>query len=180
MKRKDAQTGALVRKAAAGDEGAFAELVRRHEGPALRLAQSITRDRAEAEDAVQEAFLRAYRNLERFDPERPFGPWIMKIAANRALSRSARRSKHRALEADPAPAEEPGLDAALTRKEELRRVQDAVAALPPLDRAIIGLRYEQGLKVSDISRSLGLTLSAAKVRLFRARERLMKLLGGRQ
>jgi len=170
----------LIRRAIGGDQGAFGELIRRYEGAAFRLALRITGSRADAEDCVQEAFLRAYRALARFEQGRPFGPWILRITANRAMTRAGRRKKERPLaEAERLPEAGPEMDAALGNKEELEHLRLAVSALPPQDRAIIGLRYEEGLKVAEISRVLGLTLSAAKVRLFRAREKLMRILEDR-
>lgn len=162
----------LVLRARDGGERAFAELVRRYEAAVFRLALRITGDRADAEDAAQEAFLRAWRALGRFDPERPFGPWVLKIAANRALSKVEQRRPKAALEEAAEVAE-------TTRdREPGERLREALAGLSALDRAILSLRYEDGLPLADIAATLGILEGAAKVRLFRARERLMGLLGG--
>lgn len=158
-------------KARAGDESAFAELVRAWLPAAYRVARQITRDPAEAEDAVQEAFLRAHRALHRFDPARPFGPWILTIAARRALTRARRRRRDAPLEAAAAAAEP-----AAPREAGL---SDALDELSPADRAILVLKYKEGLSVSEIARALDIGEPAVKVRLFRARERLMKRLAER-
>lgn len=167
----------LVRRTLAGDAAAYAELLRRFEGAALRLALRITGDRSEAEDAVQEAFLRAYRSLARFDPERPFGPWLLKIAANRALTRAGRRRTERPLDeaagvADPAP----GPESTLAGQEDLARVREALTRLSPGERAVLSLHYEEGLPLAGAAEILGITENAAKVRLFRARQSLLALL----
>jgi len=153
---------------------AFGELVRSFESSVLRLAARITGDPAEAEDAAQEAFLRAYQALPRFDPDRPFGPWIMKIAANRALTRAARRNKDIPLD-ETAPG--PDFEQEQADRNEVERLRHAVAGMPPSDRAVLSLRYDSGLPLSEIAHTLGIGLSAVKVRLFRARRRLMRLMG---
>lgn len=161
----------LAVRAQNGDEAAFAELVRRYQGAVFRLALRITGDRADAEDAAQEAFLRAWRAMGRFDPERPFGPWVLRIAANRALTKVERRRPQTSLEEAAHVAE--------TTRDPMdgERLRQALGNLPPLDRAILSLRYEDGLSVADIAGTLGILEGAAKVRLFRARERLMGLWG---
>ncbi|MFA5137829.1 MAG: sigma-70 family RNA polymerase sigma factor [Elusimicrobiota bacterium] len=164
----------LVLRARSGDEMAFGELVRSFEAAVLRLAARITGDPAEAEDAAQEAFLRAYQALPRFDPDRPFGPWIMKIAANRALTHAAHRRKDVPLD-ESAPG--PDFEKEQADKSEAERIKSAVAGMPPSDRAVLSLRYDSDLPLSEIARTLGIGLSAVKVRLFRARQRLMRLMG---
>jgi len=169
-------TKSLVLRTLEGDDAAFGELVRRYEGSAMRLALSITRNPAEAEDAVQEAFWRAYKALPRFDPARPFGPWLLKITANRALSRASRRRPEAPLEeaVEVAEAGRPDDD----RGPDIERLKRALGELSPGDRAVLSLRYDQNLPLADIARTIGLKLGAVKVRLFRARERLLRLLKG--
>ncbi|HAH06088.1 MAG TPA: RNA polymerase subunit sigma-70 [Elusimicrobia bacterium] len=157
----------LVLRAKAGDEKAFAELIALHGKAAYRLALAITGDPADAEDAAQDAFLRAFRALERFDAERPFGPWILKIAANRALTRAGRRRRERPLE------EAMEMPEPTAVKEDLESLRRGLDELDPLDRSLLALRYEAGLSVAAIAEALGIREGAAKVRLFRARQRLM-------
>lgn len=166
----------LVLRTLGGDDSAFGELVRRYEGLAMRIALRITRNPAEAEDAVQEAFLRAYKALPRFDPRRPFGPWLLKIATNRALSR-ARRLRPQASLDEALEVPERGGPQAGTGPD-VERLQKALGDLSPRDRAVLSLRYDQGLPLADIARTIGLKLGAVKVRLFRARERLLELFQG--
>lgn len=173
----EADTRELARRARDGDDRAFGELIRRYEGAVFGLALRITGSRAEAEDAAQEAFLRAYRALPRFDPERPFGPWILKIAANRALSRAGRRKREAPLDEAAEVREEKGMETAQSEREDVERLRRAMADLAPADRMIISLKYDQGLKLAEIADILGVREGAAKVRLFRARERLMLSLG---
>ncbi|MDE2292059.1 MAG: sigma-70 family RNA polymerase sigma factor [Elusimicrobia bacterium] len=160
----------LVLRARGGDRTAFGELVRRYEAAVFRLALRITGRRADAEDAGQEAFLRAWQALGRFDPGRPFGPWLLKIAANRALTAVERRRAGAGLE-EAAEVAEDERDA-----EAGDRLRTAMSSLAPLDRAILSLRYEDGLSVAQVAETLDILEGAAKVRLFRARERLMGLL----
>jgi RNA polymerase sigma-70 factor (ECF subfamily) len=171
----DEDTRSLVLRTLEGDDAAFGELVRRYEGSAMRLAMAITRNPSDAEDAVQEAFWRAYKALPRFDPARPFGPWLLKITANRALTRARRRRPEAPLEEALAV---PEAGRAEDRGPDLERLKQALGALSPGDRAVLSLRYDQDLPLSDIARTIGLKLGAVKVRLFRARERLLKLLKG--
>ena len=164
----------LVLKAQAGDAEAFAELVRRYEGAVFRLALRITGTREDAQDAAQETFLRAYRGLSRFDPQRPFGPWLLKIAANRALSKAGRRRNTAPLDEAMQMREETGREDAA--RDELESVRCAMTDLAPADRAILALRYEEGMKVAEIARTLDIQQGAVKVRLLRARERLMRVM----
>lgn len=163
---------ALTLRAKAGDGEAYGELVRRYQDAAYRLALRITLRAQDAEDAAQEAFVRAYQALTRFDVDRPFGPWILKIAANQALKKLRGRRPTASLEEADMPAEESrekdadGADA----------VRRSLAELEPADRAILALHYEERLKLAEIAAALGIREGAAKVRLFRARARLMERL----
>ena len=165
---------ALVLRARESDARAYAALLRRYEAVAYRLALRITGNRQDAEDACQEAFLRAFGALSRFDPQRPFGPWLLKIVANRALTRAARRKPEVAL-AEAEILREPAQEPEMPAETELLRA--ALARLSPLDRAVLALRYEQGLSVEELAAALGIGESAAKVRLFRARQRLIAVVG---
>ncbi|MBI4345580.1 MAG: sigma-70 family RNA polymerase sigma factor [Elusimicrobia bacterium] len=169
---------ALARRAQGGDADAFGALVRRHQGRVFRAAVRVAGNRADAEDAVQEAFVRAFRALVRFDPLRPFGAWVAKIAINRALTRASRRKPSASLEeaeraVDPAASPEAGA----ARAADAAEVRRAVDGLSASDRALLALRYDEGLPVSEIAATLGVRQGAVKVRLLRLRERLLDRLG---
>ncbi len=167
-----------VQRTLAGDQQAFGELVQRYERDVFNLAYRMLNERGEAEDAAQEAFLRAYAHLERYDPTRPFKTWVLSIASNHCIDRIRRRRltwlsleeplpPHPALTSDiPGPEE-----AALTNERNLL-VQELLDALSPDYRVAVVLRYWYDLSYSEIADMLNTTESAIKSRLFRARQAL--------
>lgn len=159
----------LILRAKNADKDAFGEIFKAYEGAVYEMALRITGDRASAEDARQDAFVRAFQAMDRFDPERPFGPWVLRIAANCARDKWRERP-HLPLE-DSLPEAEPGEDS-----EDLARLNAALAKLSPLDRTVLAMRYEEELRAAEIAQRLGLQEGAVRVRLFRARERLLKLM----
>ncbi|MBI4678579.1 MAG: sigma-70 family RNA polymerase sigma factor [Elusimicrobia bacterium] len=167
----------LVQRARDGDSRALAAIVRSYEAMVFHLAFGILRDARDAEEAAQDAFLRAFRALDRFDLSRPFGPWIAKIAVNLALNRLRSRPADLPLESAAEVQDQgPGPEAMADQTAERDAVRKGLDELGPADREVLALKYEGGLKVSEIAGSLGIGLAAAKVRLFRARQRLMEIL----
>jgi RNA polymerase sigma-70 factor, ECF subfamily len=165
----------LVAKARDGNLFAFEEIVRRHERRVYAVAYRIVRRHDVADDVVQEAFLRAYRGLDRFDTARPFGPWIARIAANLAVShvRSpvAREQELPEGYGEMAAASPGPLEGALDA--EAREVLDrAVEALSPEQRAVFVLRVNEDLSYREIAEALDLSIGTVMSRLSRARERL--------
>jgi RNA polymerase sigma-70 factor, ECF subfamily len=172
-----------VRRTLDGDQQAFGELVLRYERDVFNLAYRMLNDRGEAEDAAQEAFLRAYANLARYDITRPFKTWVLSIASNHCIDRIRRRRltwlsleeplpPHPALTSDiPGPEE-----AALTNERNIL-VQELLDNLSPDYRLAVVLRYWYDLSYSEIAEMLGTTESAVKSRLFRARQALADQLG---
>jgi RNA polymerase sigma factor (sigma-70 family) len=165
----------LVGRARRGEVSAYEELVRRYQGIAHRVAYLVTGDPAEAEDAAQQAFVKAYRALDRFDVERAFRPWLLRIVANEAtnLRRSAGRRASLELaaarEADPV-APSPEVDAvARERREGLLR---AVNELDEEHRRVIALRYFLELSEGEMAEVLGVPRGTVKSRLARAMARL--------
>ena len=169
----------LVQRTLAGDEQAFGELVHRFERDVFNLAYRMLNERTAAEDAAQEAFLRAYANLERYDPARSFKTWILSITSNHCIDRLRRRRlvwlsledeplmPHPALTSDiPGPEE-----AALTNERNLL-VQGLLDDLNPEYRLAVVLRYWYDLSYAEIAQMLDTTESAVKSRLFRARQAL--------
>lgn len=174
---------ALVRRARRGDAeaaAAYGELVRRYQHSVFNVCYRLLGDRAEAEDAAQDAFLRAYARLATFDLARPFGPWMRRVAANLCLNRlEARGPAQRPLddELDQAPdASHANPEAAQAQAEQAEAIRAALAALPPRYRAVIELRHFQELSYDEIAAELALPLSDVKSYLFRARQKLARLL----
>lgn len=175
---------ALVVRMQAGDERAFAEIVRRH-GPRLRaLALRFSGDRAAADDLLQETFLAAWRNVARFVPGgAPYGAWLTRAAINRAIDGDRRRRlrKFFGLEAgaeiaDPAaPA-----DDAVAARQELAAVARDIKALPSRQRLAILLAADGERSNREIAEALGLSEGAAEQLLVRARRTLRQRLAERE
>jgi RNA polymerase sigma-70 factor (ECF subfamily) len=168
---------ALVLAAQAGDTQAFAGLVRLHQRRAYAVARAIVVTHEDAEDAVQEAFLHAYRALDRFRPEQAFGAWLHRIVANASLD-IARRRKVR--DADELPetvaSPRPSRDAA--EADELRdRLRLGLARLTERQRAVIVLHDVQGFKHAEIGSMLGIPEGTARSDLHHARAALRRQLG---
>ena len=168
----------LVLRARRGETAAFGELVRRHQTTVFNVCYRLLGERREAEDLAQEAFLRAYARLETFDPERPFAPWMRRVAANLCLNRLATLPAPQPEvdeERDPDdPARAP--EAVVEARERQDVLRAALAALPPHYRAVIELRHYQELSYEQIAEALRLPLSDVKSHLFRARKLLAEKL----
>ncbi|MBW4439479.1 MAG: sigma-70 family RNA polymerase sigma factor [Pleurocapsa minor GSE-CHR-MK-17-07R] len=172
---------AWVEQALNGDQDAFAELLYTYQDAVYNLCYRMLYDRAEAEDATQEAFLRAYLNLSRYDTARSFKTWVLTIASNYCIDRIRRRRMHTlsidADEDDGAPAlqiadDRPEPEAVVARGEQSRALQKLLATLPPEYRAAVVLRYWYDYSYVEIAGILDTTESAIKSRLFRARQML--------
>lgn len=167
-----------VERTLAGDHEAFAELVHRYERDVFNLSYRMLNNRGEAEDAAQEAFLRAYANLERYDPDRPFKTWVMSIASNHCIDRLRRRrltwlSLEEPLPPHPALTSDlPGPEEATLQNERSMFVQGLLEELNPDYRLVVVLRYWYDLSYAEIAEMLDTTESAVKSRLFRARQAL--------
>ena len=161
----------LVRRALQGDRAAFDRLVERHYRRVYTLCLSLLGDADEAEEATQEAFWRAYRHLRRYDPARSFRTWVLSIAAHHAIDRLRRRPAT-APWPEHLPAETPTPEEVLLRREAQASIRRLVLQLPPVERALILLRYWEGASYREMAEALGLSESAVKSRLFRARRAL--------
>jgi RNA polymerase sigma-70 factor (ECF subfamily) len=170
----------LVRRARRGDERAFTELVRMHQEIAFRVAYLISG--GEAEDAVQEALLKAWRALGRFRPGAPFRPWLLRIVANEARNRRRAAGRRSAL-ALRAEREEvsggaaPSPEAVALAGEERGRLLEALEALPDDARLALACRYLLDLSESDTAAALGVRRGTVKSRVSRALERLREAYG---
>jgi RNA polymerase sigma-70 factor (ECF subfamily) len=161
-----------IGKARLGDDEAFASLVGAYQVPVYNLCYRLLGDPFEAEDAAQEVFLKAYRNLRRYDPERPFVNWLLKIASNHSIDRIRRRGSRPS--SDLAEAEStidgsPGPEAALALEERRQMVWETTRRLSPRDRALVVLRYWYDYSYEEMAEALSLSTSAVRSRLHRAR-----------
>lgn len=170
----------LLERARSGDGDAFGEVVRRHQAAVFNVCYRLLGDPAEAEDAAQEAFLRAHGRLGLFDLDRPFGPWMRRVAANLCLNRlKARAPAGLPLDDEqdePRAAQTLNPEAAREQVERSEAVRAAIGRLPPHYRAVIELRHFQDLAYDEIAAALNLPLSDVKSHLFRARRLLAEWL----
>ena len=172
---RPADERALVLAAQRGEREAFSELVRTHERRAYAVARAIVVNHEDAEDAVQEAFLHAYRALHRFLPDQAFGAWLHRIVANAALD-ITRRRKVRDADELPETVASPFRDPA-EAGELRRRLQEALDTLPARQRAVIVLHDVEGFKHSEIGVTLGIPEGTARSDLHYARSHLREVLG---
>ncbi len=171
---------ALAEKAAAGDMNAFEDLVDRHRMAVYRLARSVTGNHHDADDAAQETFLRVYRALGSYDPNRPFKPWLKRITYNTSLNTvRAGKSRSRGIVdgdlpeiADSNPAQPERMEA----DQNIASVDHAVQNLPSDLRVTLLLRAVEGMSYKDIATAMGVKIGTVMSRLSRARERVMDVL----
>ena len=169
----------LVSRARAGDVRAYEELVRAHQGVALRIAFLITGSEAEAEDAAQVGFVKAYTSLGRFDPSRPFRPWLLRIVGNEARNRlraAGRRSRLELASSDPLERVTPSPESDVMEQERRRELLDALESMSDVDREVIGLRYFLDLGEAEMAGALDVPAGTVKSRLARAMARLRAVL----
>jgi RNA polymerase sigma-70 factor, ECF subfamily len=176
----DRSDGNLVLQARQGDQAAWEELVRRYQTPVYRIAYLILGDPEASQDVAQETFIRAYRNLDRFDIDRPLRPWLLRISSNQA--RNARRSLRRYWSALNKSAEQHRLDPVKLRSVEENRsgiaedVWRSIRRLSPDDQQIIYLRYFLELSVVEAASTLDIPEGTVKSRLHRALDRLKSIM----
>jgi len=166
----------LALRSRSGDAPAFDQLVSRYQLRLLRFAWRLLRDQAEAEDAVQETFVRAYRALGAYRPDGFFSSWIYRIALNECRRRMRSRRPTVTLEMATAASAQPDPQNLVLAGERNRLLREAVDSLPEHYRIVMALFYFEEMSVEQIARTLSLSVSAVKVRLHRARERLARRL----
>jgi RNA polymerase sigma-70 factor (ECF subfamily) len=176
------EAAAVLARARQGDSDAFRALVETHSRSVFRLAFRMTGNEQDAEDVVQESFLRAYRQLGRFESRANFGTWLYRIVSNCSVdlmrSKQARHDQVRGDSLDQEGAAElpvvdaPGPERVAQSAEIDRRVRHALQDLSPLERAAFTLRHYEGRSIEEISATLGLGTSAAKHSVFRAVKKL--------
>lgn len=172
-----------VVQAQRGDQDAFAKLVEAYQMPVYNLAYRMLGNAAEAEDAAQEAFLRAYTKLDTCDPERKFSSWILSIASHYCVDRLRRRrgdcvsieedaTARWLLDKRPRPEEQ------TLQREQSTMIRDLLARLPAQYRLVVSLRYWYDLSYEEIAGMTRTTESAVKSRLHRARQMMAMMLDG--
>lgn len=183
----DGTDPAVVARAQRGDQDAFGILVERHSRAVFRVAYRLTGHEQDAEDVVQETFLRAYRQIDKFELRASFATWIYRIAFNCAhdlLRQRPRMAKHTSLDeefgdggslqlTDEAPTRNPYRQ--LESAEINRRVREGLGGLSELERAAFVLRHFEGQSIEEIGRALGLQPSAAKHSIFRAVQKMRRV-----
>jgi RNA polymerase sigma-70 factor (ECF subfamily) len=183
---------AAVAQVLAGDRDAFRLLVERHSRSIYRVAYRMTGDRQDAEEIVQETFLRAYKSLDKFELRSNLGTWLYRIAVNRTLDfLSARKTQMQAKDAYQItdhleggedrqvqlPAQNPGPERLLLSLEVKTRIAGALGLLTPAERVAFTMRHMDGQSIEEISKALNLKASAAKNAVFRAVQKLRQQLG---
>ncbi len=180
----DPTTLEWVNAAINGDQDAFGDLVYAYQDSVYNLCYRMLGERGEAEDAAQEAFLRAYLNLKRYDVERSFKTWLLSIASNYCIDRLRRRRlQFMSLDDEPVaerlalPSNDPEPEPTLMRREHSAAIQQLLDRLSPDYRAVVVLRYWYDYSYAEIAEMTESTESAVKSRLFRARQALAEQLG---
>ena len=178
----------LVQAAKKGDLEAFSDLVKRYDRNIFRIAQHITHNEDDAQDVVQEAFLKAYQNLEQFQGNSKFYTWLVRIAVNEALMKLRRRRTDRTVSIDEDVETEEGSmprevadwspnPEQLYGQSELSDIlKKTIQGLPPGFRTVFVLRDVEGLSTEETAEMLGLSIPAVKSRLLRARLQLRERL----
>jgi RNA polymerase sigma-70 factor, ECF subfamily len=175
---------ALVHAAKAGDVSAFESLVKKYDRNVFRIANHITHNREDAEDVVQDAFLKAYENLEQFQGQSKFYTWLVRIAVNEALMKLRKRRPERTVsldedvktEEDSLPREvadwSPNPEQQYSQAELKDILTRTIQGLPPGFRTVFVLRDVEGLSTEETAEALDLSIPAVKSRLLRARLQL--------
>jgi RNA polymerase sigma-70 factor (ECF subfamily) len=180
----------LVEAAKVGDRPAFAELWERHSNTAVRVAYRITKNRDDAEDVIQDAWLKAYIHLATFDGRAKFSTWLTRIVINSALMTLRRKRSHletsmeimdgEIWQESEIADETQSVEALYAKHERIARLKQAIRRLQPSLRNVIELHQSQDRSVKEIADLAGLSLAATKSRLLRARRFLRKDLVGRR
>jgi RNA polymerase sigma-70 factor (ECF subfamily) len=171
-----------LEQARQGDKVAFSHLVEAYQGPVYNLAYRMLRNADEAEEAAQEAFIRAFTRLDSYDPSHKFSTWLLSITSNYCIDQIRKRratllsideplAPHPALMSDKAK----GPESQMVQGQQADMVQDLLDELQPDYRQAVVLRYWYELSYEEIADVMGTTVSAIKSRLFRARKQLAEI-----
>ena len=171
------QEALWIQQALQGDDRAFGSLVEEYQKPVFSLCYRMLGNNRDAEDASQESFIRAYRYLNKYDPNRSFATWLLSIAAHYCIDRTRKR-RLPTISTDVIPTEivadrnAPNPEKEMKQQEKELLIQNLINKLKPTDRAAIILRYWHDYSEVEIAQALDLTVSAVKSRLYRARRAL--------
>jgi RNA polymerase sigma-70 factor (ECF subfamily) len=182
----EVEAGGAVERAQSGDSDAFRLLVEQHSRAVFRLAFRMTGNEQDAEDVVQETFLRAYRQLDKYEARSSFSTWLYRIASNDSLDLIRMRKRHedkrergKADERDilqTLPVNTPGPDRILYSSQVQERVNEALNELSAQERTAFVLRHFEGLSIDEIGETLGTGTNATKHSIFRAVQKLRRSL----
>ena len=182
----EVEAGGVVERARSGDNDAFRLLVEQHSRSVFRLAFRMTGNEEDAEDVVQETFLRAYRQLDKYEARSSFSTWLYRIASNYSLDLIRMRKRHedrrergKVEERDilqTIPGNSPGPDRIAHSNQVQERVNEALNELSPQERTAFVLRHFEGLSIEEIGESLGTGTNATKHSIFRAVQKLRRSL----
>lgn len=174
---------ALVTLSLGGDRAAFGEIVRRYQKQIYSLAYRLTNDAEDAQDLAQEAFIKLYKVLDKYDREKPFFPWMYKVAANVCYSKLRKRPREQEVSLDKViefspliPQQDTYPEDYCETRETQRLVQQAIAELPEKYRMPLVLRYLEDLSYKQIAEVLDLPVTTIETRLYRAKALLQKRL----
>jgi RNA polymerase sigma-70 factor, ECF subfamily len=180
------EAGGAVERARSGDSDAFRLLVEQHSRAVFRLAFRMTGNEQDAEDVVQETFLRAYRQLDKYEARSSFSTWLYRIASNYSLDLIRMRKRHedkrergKAEERDilqTIPVNTPGPDRIVYSSQIQERVNEALNELSPQERTAFVLRHFEGMSIDEIGETLGTGTNATKHSIFRAVQKLRRSL----
>lgn len=184
LKPLDTRLAKLARK---GDQRAFAEIVELYKDKLYHLGYRMTGNRQEAEDVVQDTFLRVFRNLDRYDENQKFSTWIYRIATNLCIDRLRKRKSVYSLDAESGdhegldgysmlPSDDRTPESELMLSETQRIIHEAMETLPPKYKSVMVLRYMQDLSLQEISDVLNMPVTTVKTRVHRGREFMRKKL----
>ncbi|NIA14611.1 MAG: sigma-70 family RNA polymerase sigma factor [Nitrospiraceae bacterium] len=170
-----------------GEDAAFAEIVRRHQGRVYAVAFRYTANREDALDVAQEALLKVYRKIDAWQPTGNFLPWLLRVTSNLAIDflRRRKRRRHERLDESYVPMTEGAAvePASMNTEQAVRaheidvRIREALPRLSERQRVVFMLRHYEGLQLADIAAELGCTVGSVKVHLFRSLRKLQKELG---
>lgn len=172
-----------LRRAQLGDERAITQLVATYQQSVFKVCYRMLGETTEAEDATQEALVKAVLNLQSYDVDRAFKPWLLRIASNECIDRLRRRKYPLSLDGlgdDGAwewkSGDGPSPEYEVVRRERRAEIRSLLDALGPVDRTLVTLFYWEGMSYAEIEAVTDLTVSAIKSRLFRARRTMAELL----
>ena len=182
----DDSDAVAVARAQSGDQDAFGVLVERHSVRLFQMAYRMTGNEQDAEDVVQETFLRAYKQLNRFESRAGFGTWLHRIAANCSLD-FLRKRKRQDQQVDPVELEAEGPTSTISSHapppddqvfllEVQQKVEGVLDQLTPMERTAFVLRHFEGRSIEEIGRALGIGPSATKQSIFRAVQKMRRSL----